>query len=764
MAMQDPESEHVGPSGEQDLLGAFFRRSPSPMWVYDAETLRFLHVNQAAISRYGYTEEEFLSMTLLDIRPQEFAVKVREAVDAVERGLPDDADWLHLDRSGREMWVRIHSVPMPEIRPRARMAWIQETSDLLEARRREQEVLQRFALVSKATSDLIWDWDLADDTISWSDVLASQYGFTVHPERRNLAWWAGQIHPEDREAVVNSLRRAADSGENFWMEEYRFQDADGKSHRILDRGYFLRDESGTAYRMVGSMLNLSEIRRLELERDLYFQLTKDLVLIAGLDGNVIRMNPALTALVGEPADHGCTVTQYLSPTDVTHLAGILEQMRSGTPAEGFRLTLRSQTRERRVVEWSATPVLDHGFLVAVGRDVTDVLETRAGLERALAEAQELAIQAQAATRVQTEFLQNMSHELRTPMNGVLGMAQLLAETPLTTEQAGYVRVLSQSSELLLQVLNDILDFARIESGKVELEESEFDLNEVVQTVAELFAVSASRKGLALTVQSSVPSGSRAIGDAFRIRQILNNLVGNAVKFTHQGGVRLRLRPMSHEGDRCWVEIAVEDTGIGIRPEQLERVFERFTQADSSLSRSYGGTGLGLAIARGLAARMGGTLDAHSELGHGSVFTLKIPLRIPAGSVLAQPSPDRHAGKRVLVIEDQELNCMILQAWLEKQGFVVEAVADGDAARACLEARPYDLVLLDLQIPGLGSMDLMRWLRSRSETSRLPVVAVTASVGDEDRAACREAGMAGFVPKPVSVAKLDAEIQAALDPA
>jgi len=764
MAMQDPESEH-GVSGEgQDLLGAFFRRSPSPMWVYDAETLRFLHVNQAAISRYGYSEEEFLSMTLLDIRPQEFAVKVREAVDAVERGLPDDADWLHLDRSGREMWVRIHSVPMPEIRPRARMAWVQETSDLVQARRREQEMLQRFALVSKATSDLIWDWDLSDDTISWNEVLATQYGFTVHPERRNLDWWASQIHPAERESVVKSLRRAAASDDSFWMEEYRFLDAEGRPHRVLDRGYFLRDESGATYRMVGSMLNLSELRRLELERDLYFQLTKDLVLIAGLDGTVIRMNPALTELVGEAAENGCTVMQYLSTADAAHLTEILDQLRSGVPAEGFRLTLRSRTRERRVVEWSATPVMDLGFLIAVGRDVTDVLETRAGLERALAEAQELAIQAQAATRVQTEFLQNMSHELRTPMNGVLGMAQLLAETPLTPEQAGYVRVLSQSSELLLQVLNDILDFARIESGKVELEESEFDLNEVVQTVAELFAVSASRKGLALTVQSSVPPGSRAVGDPFRIRQILNNLVGNAVKFTHQGGVRLRLRHAPDAGDRCWVEIAVEDTGIGIRPEHLERVFERFTQADSSLSRSYGGTGLGLAIARGLAARMGGSLDAHSELGHGSVFTLRVPLRVPAGSVLGQPPQDRHAGKHVLVVEDQELNCMILQAWLEKQGFVVEAVADGDTARACLEARRYDLVLLDLQIPGLGGMDLVSWMKSRPDLSEVPVVAVTASVRDEDRAACREAGMAGFVPKPVSVAKLDAEIQAALDPA
>jgi CheY-like chemotaxis protein len=160
--------------------------------------------------------------------------------------------------------------------------------------------------------------------------------------------------------------------------------------------------------------------------------------------------------------------------------------------------------------------------------------------------------------------------------------------------------------------------------------------------------------------------------------------------------------------------------------------------------------------------MGGTLDAQSELGHGSVFTLRIPLGIPAGSPLGQPPRDRHAGKRVLVVEDQELNCMILEAWLEKQGFVVEAVEDGDTARERLESHRYDLVLLDLQIPGMTGMDLLRWMKSRADLAEVPVVAVTASVRDEDRVACLEAGMAGFVPKPLSVAKLDAVIQAALD--
>ncbi|MDI1331905.1 ATP-binding protein [Pseudomonas sp.] len=403
------------------------------------------------------------------------------------------------------------------------------------------------------------------------------------------------------------------------------------------------------------------------------------------------------------------------------------------------------------------PIVDDTELGALSQHINNLAQ---GLEQASREQQQAMAQliqtreeAEKANNAKSDFLAMMSHELRTPMNGVLGMLQLLETTDMTEEQIEYAALASESTEHLLKVINDILDFSRIERSELELEHIPFNLADLISSCAQSFQHSAAQRGLDLAL--AIPEDMRALqvqGDPTRIRQILVNLVGNALKFTEQGRVSIEPQWQSLDHELLWFTCTVRDSGIGISAESLELMFNAFQQADSSISRRYGGTGLGLPIARTLAERMGGTLRAQSEEGRGSVFTLEIPLALykqslPELKPRTQSGDGHGEGRNVLLVEDNPVNQTVIEAMLRSLGFTVSVATDGAQAVQSAKSLIFEAILMDCRLPIIDGYEATRQIRLLPGCSDLPIIALTANALQGDREACLSAGMNDYLAKP-----------------
>jgi CheY-like chemotaxis protein len=355
-------------------------------------------------------------------------------------------------------------------------------------------------------------------------------------------------------------------------------------------------------------------------------------------------------------------------------------------------------------------------------------------------------------RLKGTFLASLNHEIRTPLSGILGMADLLLETNLDEEQREYVNASRLCAENLFEILNATLEYSALEAGRFSLDESEFSLRELIESTLAQQLPKAELKGLELRATYGSKLPETMVGDAPRLQQLLSHLMVNAVKFTHSGGVELRVLRESRGSEILRIE--VEDTGIGIPASEVDRIFESFRQVDSGLSRNYPGLGLGLALAKKLASLMQGEISVKSTPGVGSIFTLRIPLRAAEVDVeSAHPGARVESGPAVLAVDDNAVGLMILKRALERRHVQVDGVTSGIEALTAAVERRYDLVLMDLQMPGMNGLETTRELRKLPGYGAVPILALTADFSDELRERCLKQGMQAFLSKPVEPVQL-----------
>lgn len=628
---------------------------------------------------------------------------------------------------------------------------------------------QRFALAVRGTNDGIWDWDLKTDVVYYAPRFKQLLGYQDDEMQNLFSEFEVRLHPDDHDHTMAAIRAHMEQQDPYDVQ-YRLKCKDGDYRWFRARGIALRDESGHPYRMAGSITDITEQKESILalaESEERFALavrgTNDGIWDWDIRSGEVFFSPHWKSMIGYDDDElendFSTFEHLLHPEDHDRVLAALDDYFEGR-IERYAVEFRLKHKNgswRWILARGRALRDSKGKPYRMAGSHTDVTERKKAEE----ELRQARLSAESANSAKTVFLANMSHEIRTPMNGIIGMSELLLGTSLNDSQREYLEMLKQSADSLLELLNDVLDFSKIEAGKMELDSHEFDLGAIVTEVVQAMSVRAFQKRLAMFhhIDSRVPS--RLIGDDGRLRQILINLIGNAIKFTSKGGVTIEASVESETADTVVVRFKVSDTGIGIADDMHERIFDSFTQAEASTTRRFGGTGLGLAICRDLVALMHGRIWVESQTDAGSTFhftaafgrTSGISIK-PVSVRIKSPEPARTSMK-VLIVEDGHVNQLVGARMLEKRGHMVTIATNGQEAIDFFRSEPFDAILMDLQMPGMNGFDATTAIRNleRASGGHVPIIAMTANAMKGDREECLASGMDDYISKPLRSAEL-----------
>ena len=736
-------------------------------------------VTPASKRLLGLAPEELTGTSFVASVVPEHQGRILEALAALLSGVADQSCTYQQPRPGDDpIWIEavFRLLRDGDGQPGEVIASARDVSRRKEMEGREAAALARvrennrlFGMAGSLALIGHWRFDLHGHNPVWSDEVFRIYGMDVGvppPLARAMDYY----HQDDRERVQAVVDRAIADRCDFQFGA-RLIRADSSVRHVLVQGQVEVDADGAPIGMFGVLQDVTDralaaetLRESEARFRLITEQASDMIALIDLDGLCLFMSPASATILGIPPAEmiGTTPIDRVHDEDRTAVQRYRKALQTGAVAAGASQRFRMARADGKYAWIEASSRMgamgDTPCIVAVWRDASSQVTIEAELKSAKAEAD-------AASAAKANFLANMSHEIRTPMNGVIGFAELLLSTDLTDEQRRDAGLIAESGRTMMKLLNDILDLSKIEAGQLNVVTEPFDLPHALRACGKLLGPSAAQKCLELVVTVTDEVPRVVLGDALRLRQIVLNLLGNAVKFTEQGEVRLTAHLAEFDGEHRLV-IAVSDTGIGILPERRESIFGEFVQADHSITRRYGGSGLGLAISNRLARLMGGSITLESRPGEGTTVTLQLPaMPVEKPSEVGEPLPARskrvaQRSARVLLAEDHEVNQILVHAMLAKAGHDLTIVADGRQAveavqRSSESGVRFDVVLMDMQMPVMDGLAATRAIRmaERPGDLRLPIVALTANAFASDLEACRAAGMDDHVAKPMSMDSL-----------
>ncbi|MEY2552007.1 MAG: two-component system, sensor histidine kinase and response regulator [Verrucomicrobiota bacterium] len=780
---------------------------------------RFVSANPALARMLGFDSPEELMSARHDIEHQGYVDPTmrsafREKLET--EGVITGFEYEVYRKDGSKIWISENTRIVSDGKGRP-LYYEGSVQDITESKRAEAELRESRAhlqLALQASNIGPWDWDLTTNQVLFSREWKQQLGYAENEITSDLSEFTSRLHPDDAERISATLELCMADATKEYDVEFRMRHKDGSYRWIHTRGLLHYDTAGRPVRMLGCHLDITDRRHAEEELrgakiaatlragaeryNFLADTVPQIIWTARPDGRTDYYNKAWFDYTGltleETKDWGWGAVVH--PDDLP--ACIDRWTLSCTTGNDYEIEYRFKRASDGSYRWHlgrALPMRDElGEIVQWVGTCTDIDDAKRSKEKLQIANDELGLRvrertselhaakeaAETANRSKSEFLANMSHEIRTPMNGVIGMTSLLLDTSLTEQQQEFAKTIQFSGEALLIILNDILDFSKIEAGKLDLEIADIDLGHMMGGALELLMGTAKSKSLALhgSIDPDVPTALR--GDGGRLRQVLINLIGNAIKFTPSGEVTLRISVDRQTEETASLRFRITDSGIGINSETQARLFHAFTQADGSTTRRYGGTGLGLAICKQLVEKMHGDIGVESSAGAGSTFwfTVELPKQskdiaaiAPADTKMRlsglQTEADRSGHslqpRRALIAEDNAVNRFIATAQLKKLGYAVDSVTNGLEALEAFGRIPYDIILMDCQMPELDGYETAR--RLRNQGGHYPyIIAMTANAMQGDRELCLAAGMDNYISKPTRVADLKAALAEAAGPA
>jgi PAS domain S-box-containing protein len=727
---------------------------------------RMLESNPEWARFLGYTLEELEPLRIQELTHPDDREASRRNLEGVYTGAIASytQEKRYLRKDGEVVWGLLAVTPIRDAAGRVESV-VGIVADITERKRIETElalVAERLSVATESAGIGIWDWDVKNDVLVWDDAMYRMYGLRREDFGGAYEAWRRAFDPADRQRTDENIL-AALRGEREFAPEFRVRWPDGSVHHIQAAARILRDGAGRPVRMVGVNFDITARKAAEeqLQQSKHF---------------LEAVTDAVPGLVGYwDRDLRCQFAnrQYhewfgWSPERMrgTHMREVLGEALFARNEPFVRKVLAGEAQRFEQPNGPGGPsryswvhyIPDvsegevRGFFVLVS-DITELKNAQHEAERLNEALRERTRQAEAASRAKSDFLANMSHEIRTPMNAIVGLSHLLQGSELAPKQRDYLARIQGAARSLLAIINDVLDLAKIEANRLEVEQVAFSLSEVFRHVEGLVAEKAREKGLELSCELPPDVPAQLLGDGLRLGQVLLNLLNNAVKFTEHGRVVMTARLVEEQGDAVRLRFSIRDTGIGIPADALPRLFQPFSQADATTTRRFGGTGLGLSISRRLVELMGGELTVQSTPGQGSTFSFVIGLVRRRGE--SARAPGTVTGKRVLVVDDDPGFRSVAMEILSSMGMVLRTVGSGQEALAALldsvqhPSQAFDVVLLDWRMPGLDGLETARRIREDLRLREQPVIILTTDLGRElEEREQLEALLDGVLLKPV----------------